>query len=96
MQAVQCMADELRADGRAFDVRFAQGFGYRRTHAKLGYGFRDAAGGRHYTWKELIPYQAGGCGYDGRKEYFEATDPSHTVRRAWETKCHVSPALYTQ
>ena len=97
MQAVQCMADELKAHGRAFDIRFSRGYRRDRTSARLGYGFRDTVGASHYTWKELIPYRsAGGYGYDGWAEYFEPRDPAHNVRTVWETKCRVSAALYTQ
>jgi len=48
MQAVQCMADELTATGRVFDIRFSKGFRYEYRTTKLGYGFNDLAGGRHF------------------------------------------------
>jgi hypothetical protein len=96
-EAVQCMADELKANARAFDIQFSHAYRRDRTSAKLGYGFRDPSGARHYTWKELIPYPSGGgYAYDGWIEYFEPLDPAHEVKTVWETKCRVSAALFLQ
>ena len=91
------MADELRADGRAFDIRFSRGYRREQTNPRLGYGFRDGSATRHYSWKELFPYPAGnGYGYDGWVEFFQPNDPSHHVKQVWEAKCRVSALLYTQ
>ena len=93
MQAVQCLADELRATGRAFDIQFSTGFHYQRSTAKLGYGFNDLAGGRHFRWIELTYGGAGTAyGYDIAKEP-HASDPERDMQEVWWTKCGVEALL---
>ena len=96
MQAVQCMANELRADGRAFDIRFSRGYSRDLTNPKLGYAYRDLAGGRHYIWIEISPNGDGSYGYFAVPPTLLMTnDPAREVWWAWTTNCRVEVVLVT-
>lgn len=92
MQAVQCMADELRATGRVYDIQFSRGFRYQRTTAKLGYGFNDLAGGQHFRWIDLTNPDAG-WGYGYETAVAHPNDPEQDMQQVWSMKCGVAALL---
>ena len=95
MQAVQCMADELTATGRVFDIQFSMGFRYEYTTTKLGYGFNDLAGGRHFRWIELTYGTAGRAyGYDHVETH--PNDPEQDMRLVWPMKCGVEALVVSR
>ena len=83
------MADELRATGRVHDIQFSRGFRSEYTTTKLGYGFNDLAGGRHYRWIELTYGTAGGSyGYDIVTAH--PNGPEKDLHQPWSMKCGVA------
>jgi hypothetical protein len=93
MEAVQCMAGELEATGRAFDIQFAKGFRYRRTIPKLGYGFYDLAGGRHFRWIELS-LGGGETAYGYHlSRWAHTNDPEQDIQETWWARCRVEALL---